>query len=64
MPIIGNNVYVGAGSVIFGEIYIGDNVIIGANSVVNKNVPENSTVAGNPFVILKTNRVIKYYDYK
>lgn len=32
VPLIGNDVYIGAGSVVFGEITIGDNVIIGANS--------------------------------
>lgn len=62
VPIIGNDVYIGAGSVVFGEIIIGDNVIIGANSVVNKSVPPNCTVAGNPFRILKENRAKKYYE--
>lgn len=63
VPVIGNDVYIGAGSVVFGEITIGNNVIIGANSVVNKSVPDNCTVAGNPFRILKENRVEKYYEF-
>ena len=62
VPKIGDNVYIGAGSVVFGEITIGDNVIIGANSVVNKSVPDNCTVAGNPFHIIKENRLKKYYE--
>ena len=62
VPVIGNDVYIGAGSVVFGEITIGNNVIIGANSVVNKSVPDNCTVAGNPFHILKENRFEKYYE--
>jgi len=62
VPHIGNDVYIGAGTVIFGDIRIGDNVIIGANSVINKNVPANSTVAGNPFRILKSQRMEKYYE--
>lgn len=62
VPIVGNDVYIGAGSVIFGNIRIGDNVIIGANSVVNKDIPPNTTVAGNPFRILKANRAEKYYE--
>lgn len=62
VPVIGNDVYIGAGSAVFGEISIGDNVIIGANSVVNKTVPPNCTVAGNPFRILKENRTKKYYE--
>lgn len=45
-PIIGNNVYIGAGAKILGPITIGDNVRIGANAVVTKNVPSNCTVVG------------------
>jgi len=63
VPIIGNNVYIGAGSVVFGEIIIGDNVIIGSNSIVNKNIPSNTTVAGNPFKIIETDRKKKYWEY-
>ena len=43
-PIIGNNVYIGAGAKIIGHVNIGDNVRIGANAVVTCNVPSNSTV--------------------
>lgn len=62
VPIIGNDVYIGAGSVVFGEITIGENVIVGANSVINKNVPPNCTVVGNPFRIIDSNRILKYYE--
>lgn len=51
-PVIGDNVEIGANSVIFGEITIGDNVTIGAGSVVNKSVPANSIVYGNPMKIV------------
>lgn len=64
VPIIGDNVYVGAGSVIFGEITIGNNVIIGANSVINKNIPSNSTAVGNPHRIIQKNRNKKYYEFE
>ena len=53
LPIIGDNVYIGAGAKILGDIKIGDNVTIGANSVVLMDVPNNSTVAGVPAKILK-----------
>ncbi len=43
-PIIGNNVYVGAGAKIIGGIKVGDNVRIGANCVVVEDVPDNCTV--------------------
>ena len=47
-PTVGNNVVIGAGAKILGNIEIGDNVRIGAGSVVIDNVPENSTVVGVP----------------
>ena len=47
-PTIGNNVVVGAGAKILGNIIIGDNSYIGANAVVIKDVPFNSTVVGIP----------------
>ena len=45
-PTIGNNVLIGTGAVILGDINIGDNVKIGASAVVLKNVPSNQTVVG------------------
>ena len=45
---IGNNVFVGAGTIILPGISIGDNVVIGAGSVVTKDIPSNSVAAGNP----------------
>ena len=48
-PNIGNNVYIGPGAKIFGDITIGDSVVIGANSVVNKSFIENDiSIAGIP----------------
>jgi len=45
---IGNNVFIGAESVILPNVTIGDNVIIGANSTVTKDIPSNCVYAGNP----------------
>ena len=64
VPTIGNDVYVGAGSVIFGEITIGNNVIIGSNSLINKSISDNCTVVGNPFKIISSNRKERYYDIR
>ena len=47
-PTIGNNVIIGAGAKVLGNITIGDNVRIGAGSVVIDNVPADSTVVGIP----------------
>lgn len=47
-PVIGNNVFIGCGAKILGEIKIGDNVKIGAGAVVVKDVPDNATVVGVP----------------
>lgn len=53
VPVIGNNVFIGAGAQVYGDITIGDNVQIGAGAVVMKDVPSNCTVIGNPAIIIK-----------
>ena len=40
---------------VFGNIRIGDNVKIGAGAVVNKDIPSNCVVVGNPFRIIRKN---------
>ena len=52
-PTIGNNVVVGCGAKILGNITVGDNSYIGSNAVVIKDVPPNSTVVGVPGRITK-----------
>jgi serine O-acetyltransferase len=52
-PTVGNNVVIGAGAKVLGNINIGDNSYIGANAVVIKDVPSNSTVVGVPGRITK-----------
>lgn len=47
-PIIGNNVWIGANSIIVGKITISDNVLVAPGSYINFDVPENSIVIGNP----------------
>lgn len=65
-PTIGDNVYIGPGAKIFGGIRIGDNVTIGANAVVNRDVPDNVTVAGIPARIISqkdsSKLVMKAYE--
>ena len=47
-PTLGNNIVVGAGAKILGNIEIGPNSYIGANAVVLKSTPSNTTVVGVP----------------
>jgi UDP-2-acetamido-3-amino-2,3-dideoxy-glucuronate N-acetyltransferase len=44
---------IGSGTTLLGGITVGENAIVGAGSVVTKDVPPNTTVAGNPAKILK-----------
>jgi len=58
-PQIGNNVFIGPGAKIYGDISIADNVYIGANAVVNKSIPErNAVVAGVPAKIIKYEKIL------
>lgn len=50
-PHFGNNVDIGAGAKVLGDIHIGDNVLIGANAVVITDVPANCIAVGVPAVI-------------
>ena len=52
-PTIGNNVYIGSGATIIGNITIGDNVRIGANTTVTKSVPDNMTCISQPSILIK-----------
>jgi serine O-acetyltransferase len=47
-PTLGNNVVVGVGAKLIGDITIGDNTKVGAGSVVASSVPANATVVGVP----------------
>lgn len=49
--IIGNDVFIGARSIILKGVTIGNNVVIGAGSVVSKDVPEGMIAYGNPLII-------------
>lgn len=60
VPTIGDNVYIGPGAILFGNITIGDNVMIGANSTVTKSFTNNVVVAGSPAKIIKTNEDNSY----
>ena len=51
-PVIGNNVYMSANSIVIGGVHIGNDVLIAPGAFVNYDVPDNSIVIGNPGKII------------
>ncbi len=49
---IGDNVFVGSGTRILYNVKIGSNVVIGSGSIVNRDIPDNSVVAGVPAKVI------------
>lgn len=56
--IIGNNVWIGANTIVLKGVSIGDGAIVAAGSVVTKEVPPGTMVAGNPARVIREN--VKY----
>jgi serine O-acetyltransferase len=54
-PTVGNNVWIGPGAKLFGDILIGNHVAIGANAVVNKTFSDDITLAGIPAKLINKN---------
>ena len=50
---VGNNVWIGAGSILLAGVSIGDNSVIGAGSVVTKDIPANVVAVGVPCKVLR-----------
>jgi serine O-acetyltransferase len=55
LPKIGNNVWIGTMSVIFGKIEVGNNTTILPGTVLSKSIPDKVTVGGNPGRIILRN---------
>jgi serine O-acetyltransferase len=53
-PSLGNDVFVGAGAKIVGEVMVGDGARIGANAVVVDDVPPHTTVVGIPARVVRS----------
>jgi len=58
--VIGDNVFVGSGSIILKGVNIGHNTIIGAGSLVTEDIPLNSVAAGSPCKVRMS--ISDYYD--
>ena len=64
-PTIGDNVVIGTGARVLGNIRVGENCRIGANSVVLRSVPDNSTVVGVPgHIVLRNGKRVVITDPK
>ena len=64
-PTIGNNVVIGAGAKVLGNIVVGENCRIGSGSVVLRDVPDNSTVVGVPgHIVLRAGKRVVITDPK
>jgi len=64
-PTLGNNISIGSGAKLLGNITIGDNCRVGANSVVLRNVPANSTIVGVPgHIVLRDGKRVIITDPK
>lgn len=64
LPIyIGDNVWIGAGSIVLPGVKIGKNSVIGAGSIVTKDIPENVVAIGSPCKVLReiNEDDLKYY---
>jgi glycosyltransferase involved in cell wall biosynthesis/acyl-[acyl carrier protein]--UDP-N-acetylglucosamine O-acyltransferase len=53
VPTLGDDVWVGTGAKILGEVKVGSNVFIGANAVVINDIPDNATAVGIPAGVVK-----------
>lgn len=49
---IGDEVFIGRGTIILPDVKIGNNVVIGAGSIVTKDIPDNSIAVGNPCKVI------------
>jgi serine O-acetyltransferase len=64
-PTLGNNISIGSGAKLLGNITIGDNCRVGAGSVVLRSVPANSTIVGVPgHIVLRDGQRVIITDPK
>lgn len=61
VPVIGNQVWIGANAVLVGKIRIGNDVLIAPNSYVNIDVPDHSVALGNPAQIIPKENATEGY---
>ncbi|HEX2465768.1 MAG TPA: serine O-acetyltransferase [Thermoanaerobaculia bacterium] len=57
MPTVGDDVFIGAGAMIIGDIHVGDRCFIGAAAMVNEDIPDDSVVVAETSIEIKPRRV-------
>lgn len=62
--VIGDEVFIGPGAKIIGNVYIGNDVAIGANAVVTKDVPDHAVVVGIPAKVISMQGATGYINRK
>lgn len=55
---IGNDVFIGFGSMVLPNVRIGDGAVIGANSVVTHDVPAGTVVVGSTAIVVSTTEIL------
>jgi len=61
-PVIGDNVYIGPGAKVIGNVHVGNDVAIGANCVVTQDIPDNSVVVGVPGKVISSEGSMGYVN--
>ncbi len=51
---IGNNAWLGGGSIVLAGVSVGENAVVGAGAVVTKDAPPSTVVAGNPARVVRS----------
>jgi len=62
VPTIGDNVYLGAGCKVLGDVRVGAGAIVGANAVVTHDIPERSIAVGVPARVTKRDIAVDDYE--
>jgi serine O-acetyltransferase len=61
-PVLGNNVFIGAGAKVIGAVRVGDHTRVGANAVVVHDVPDHATVVGIPARVVRMRNDVEAAD--
>lgn len=63
VPVLGDNIHIGAGAVLLGAIKVGNGCAIGANAVLTRDLDDNSVAVGIPAKVISTKGSEAYVEY-